>query len=132
MNQSIDRVTEATFQKIGELVLGNRQVPGDVRLDRRLVPLEFHAQRLFALATVERQHPVMRDLADRFGMIEVIAIGLPFFGRRVDGRARQPAVFPGQLAGQGTNLGVFADALGENVGGSGQNFERSWGDLSRY
>ena len=89
---------------------------GDFRLHCRLVPLELDAQGSVFFAAIEGQHAVMRDLAHRLAVIEVVAIGLPFFGGGVGGRADQPAPLPGQLAGRGANLGVFADALGENVG----------------
>ena len=86
----------------------------------RFIPLERDAQRFLLFTTIQRENPMRRHLADRLGVIEVVAkFGMSLLGGLRRQRGDSPRLL-GDVATALTQVGVIRNPFGKNVGRSGE------------
>ena len=114
-DQAVQRIDRRGTEQLGVGVAFERELAEEDGFDLGPGHIEPNLERTFLVAAVDGQHAMRRDLGDRLGVFEIIAVfeALPFGDLGLGGD--DLAGFPHDPAHRVAHRGHLADGLGEDV-----------------
>ncbi len=131
-DEAVQGIDRGGTEQVGVGMALQRELAEEHRLDLGPRHLELDLERAFLIPAVDREHAMRRDLGDRLGILEVIAVfqALTFGHFRLGGD--DLAGLPHDLADGVADHGHLADRLGEDVADPFQDLLDRSRRLSRH